>query len=116
MADLPKQIRIAGKLVRFQYISKETSTELGVWGEFRPDELVILVCNEAPASEFLDTLLHEVFHAIAYIWNIQEGDDEERLVRVLGTAWQAVLVDNEHFYRHIGKLAKHIREEMKEHT
>ena len=45
----------------------------------------------------VETLLHEVLHAIYYSYTLSPGDGEERVVSVLSTGLAAVLRDNPEF-------------------
>ena len=110
--SLPKQIRITGKLVKIKTITRSEAIEHGVWGMFIPDENLITLCNEQSPADLLDTLLHEVLHAIYYYWNMQDTDDEERTVHTLASALQAIYVENQHFHKCIGRLAKISRESL----
>lgn len=41
-----------------------------------------------------DTLLHEILHAVYFVWNLEDKDDEERTVTGLSTGLSTVLHDN----------------------
>ena len=54
----------------------------------------------------VNTLLHEVLHAIIYQWGLDVGDKEEHIVNVLANATTTVLVDNPW-------LTKYLEEKLK---
>jgi hypothetical protein len=55
----------------------------------------------------VDTLLHEVFHAIWAIGQLKDkGQEEERAVAVMATYMTQVIRDNPHLMRWIAKNLK----------
>jgi hypothetical protein len=64
-------------------------------GEFSARELKISYAVEAPSKiDALDTLLHEINHAIFFAYRIYDEDKEERTVGMFATAWTQVYRDN----------------------
>jgi hypothetical protein len=75
------------------------------WGDFNAGLLRIRVERNVPSEVLrLDTLVHEINHAIYWVYNIKEGDDEERLVNTLSTAWTQVYVDNPEVLSYINQV------------
>jgi hypothetical protein len=73
-------------------ISKEDDGG-AAWGD--SDALVIRLKREQPSTAFaLDTVLHEVGHAIAGAFALGDKSDEERAVSVFATGWTMVLQEN----------------------
>ena len=107
--QFPRRLRIAGKMIEVRFISKEEAEERGIWGTFVPAESTIYVADCGTAADLLDTILHEVLHALYYVWNLNDEDDEERTVHTLASALQAIFVDNKQFYKAIGRIAKTAR-------
>ena len=106
---IPKQLKIGGKLVKIELITRKQMEEEGIWGCYFPLENKILLCAESDPDQVLDTLLHEVLHAIFSCWNIKPEDDEERTVHTLASALQAIYTDNDHFLKCIQRYAKAAR-------
>lgn len=48
----------------------------------------------ASQAKFIDTLFHEIFHAIYWAYGVEDEDKEERVVGMLATAWTQVHRDN----------------------
>ena len=68
------------------------------YGECSSIEQVIRIQRDmASPTKCVDTLVHEVSHAFWWAYGIEDGDKEERIVGVLGTAWTAFYRDNPWF-------------------
>lgn len=64
-------------------------------GQFSARELTISYAREAPSKvDALDTLLHEINHAIFWAYRIYDEDKEERTVGTFATGWTQVYRDN----------------------
>ena len=50
--------------------------------------------NPASTHSAVDTLLHEISHAIFWVFHVRGGDSEERIVSAMGTAWTQIYRDN----------------------
>ena len=110
---LPKQIRMAGKLITVKPISRKEALDMEVWGMYFPDDNLILVCHEVSPSNLLDTFLHELLHAVYHTWNMTDTDDEERTVHTTASALQALFLDNAHLLKCINRLTNEARKEHK---
>ena len=75
-------------------------------GQFLSKEGLIGLSDEDNISH-VNTLLHEVLHAIIYQWGLDVGDKEEHIVNVLANATTTVLVDNP-------QLIDYLKQEIKE--
>jgi hypothetical protein len=65
------------------------------FGEFSAIEQVIRFDGEMPsAAKMLDTVVHEIFHAIFWAYGIEDEDKEERTVSSMATGWAAFMRDN----------------------
>lgn len=63
--------------VTFDY---EESNELFDYGECDKHSRVIRVHRSQPQCQKVDTILHEILHAIWDVYALEEKDDEERMV------------------------------------
>jgi hypothetical protein len=92
MKDLPKTITIGHFPVRIELVDELDGGKS--WGGFEVDTNVIKLVRKMPRGIDIDTLWHEIQHAIFTLSRIRGGDDEERIVTVMAT-WQIkVLKDN----------------------
>lgn len=57
-------------------------------------ELKIDINGSLPRSIQRETLMHELFHAIAYSTNLKKDNDEERWINCLSMGFFTVLQDN----------------------
>lgn len=65
------------------------------WGECSHMEQRIRVQAEvASVGQMMDTLLHEIMHAIFHVYGIEDSDKEERAVGIIATAWAQIWRDN----------------------
>ena len=106
---IPKQLKIAGKTVIIELIDLEQAQEEEVWGQFMADEMKIQICAEHKPEFVLDTLIHEILHACYSYWNMQDHDDEERIVHTMASALQGLFTENAHLLRCIQQYTKAIR-------
>lgn len=68
------------------------------FGEFSTIEQAIRFNGEMPSvAKMLDTIMHEVFHAIFWAYDLEDEDKEERTVSSMATGWVAFLRDNPAF-------------------
>lgn len=93
---LPCTIRIAGfdfSLVKWNNLEANGANR---YGECSPIEQTIRVRMDfATPQKAVDTVLHEIFHALYWSYTIKpKEDDEERCVEMLGTAWMTLFRDN----------------------
>lgn len=65
------------------------------------------IVNEQAPVMVLDTFLHEVYHTIFYVYNIEGEDDEERTICTMATGFTAVLIDNPELVKLISKVTKY---------
>ena len=93
---LPPNIRIGPFDFALQPWDVNQSYGARRYGECSCVELRISISRGMAAPvKAVDTLIHEIGHALFWAYGIDaEKDDEERLVGSLATAWTAVYRDN----------------------
>ena len=65
------------------------------FGQFRAAEQQILIQHDMPtAIKAVDTFIHEVNHAIWWVYSLEEDDKEERIVTIMATAWTQIFRSN----------------------
>lgn len=90
----PKSLRIGALKFRIEVRSLRTEPE-GNWGLYEYDKQLIELDEAPPSAEFaVDTVLHELTHAIYGCSGLKPGDDEERVVSVFATWLTMLLRDN----------------------
>jgi|ETNvirnome_2_130_1030620.scaffolds.fasta_scaffold04992_2 hypothetical protein len=100
MTDLPNSIRVAG----FDFVIRDMphGDEVGKWGRFSPStqsiQLDHATLRQYPVK-YVDTMLHEIGHAICWTYGIEDGDEEERVVGTMMTGLGQVFRDNRSLLR-----------------
>ena len=95
MPKLPTSVRIAAFDIRIEEMSVAVANDARTFGDFSPRRSLIRIEQEGrPRAHVLDTLLHEITHAIWWSYNIQDDDKEERTVTIMATAWVQIYRDN----------------------
>jgi len=103
-SGLPKSVRVGPYVIPLQILD-----ELGddVLGDFSFGRLAIRLATTQPSSVFaVDTVLHELFHAIWKVYNIKQGDDEERIVTTMAMSMVQLFHDNPGLVSWLGKNAR----------
>jgi hypothetical protein len=96
MDDLPPSIRIGPHEVRFAALAPAEARKN--YGTFVPAEQEIRLHPEyASGSMAVDTVLHEVIHAIFAIATVQTDQGEEHIVANLATYLAQIIRDNPDF-------------------
>ena len=73
------------------------------WGECNKHDHTISVRYSIDPIAHVDTLLHELFHAIYHEYYIaEEGEEEEQVVSKLASGMAKVLTANPELYKWIG--------------
>jgi len=82
----------------YQLVVKEVIACPGIgeaWGVCMNNNQVIELARMWPSPvKAVDTLIHEIMHALFSVWNIPDRPDEETAVGSLSTGLTAVLFDN----------------------
>lgn len=95
MIEAPiKSLRVAAFDVRIRVYDRLAAIGDQRYGSFSGVEQLITVDLAVRPQKVLDTLLHEISHAIFWAYGIEDADKEERIVSALGTAWAQVYRDN----------------------
>jgi predicted metal-dependent peptidase len=91
---LPKSVLVGPHTVQIEPLSAQVALSNGIHGDFNSVLMRIRVDTSLPESMVLDTLLHEIAHAIYAIYHLEDTDSEERVVSIYGTAMLQVFKDN----------------------
>jgi hypothetical protein len=102
---LPDHVRIAGFDFKLERWTHHQAAGSARYGEFSSVEQVIRIQQDMPSPfKAVDTLLHEISHGICWVYGIKEGDNEERTVSILGTAWMTLHRDNPWLAKWLSKV------------
>ena len=93
--QIPKSVRVTCYDVKVSEWDRATSESVDSYGEFNERDLVIRVDMSSRNNiAKVDTLIHEINHAIYFAYGLQDKDKEERIVSTFATAWVQVFRDN----------------------
>ena len=104
----PKSIRIGPYDVKILTMSGDRADARKAFGFFTGDTISITMDESIPCPiRATEVFIHEVFHAVCYIYNIEiKKDNEERIVYAMGVAWTQIYRDNPHLLKWITKNLK----------
>ncbi|MCC7047193.1 MAG: hypothetical protein IT562_10810 [Alphaproteobacteria bacterium] len=92
---LPEVIRVGGFDIRIERWHSLVAAASQSWGEFSSMEMRISIQVDMPTRfKAVDTTMHEIMHAVFWVYGIKDSDDEERTVAAMGSAWMALHRDN----------------------
>ena len=94
--DLSKKtLRVAAFDYSFNQWTDTEASAIGRYGEHSSMSMEIRYQTVwAHKSKFIDTLLHEINHAVFWVYGIETDDKEERLTATYATAWTQIYRDN----------------------
>lgn len=102
---LPATIRIAGYDFNLEKWTHQQAAGANRYGEFSSLEQTIRIQLDMPSRfKAVDTMLHEISHALFWAYGIADEDKEERIVAALGSAWMALHRDNPWLAKWLGKV------------
>ena len=78
----------------------------GKFGEFCTLSSLIKIDFSAEKTQVLDTLIHEINHAVYWAYHIEDDDKEERVVSIFTSAWVQIYRDNPDLIEFIGSVFK----------
>lgn len=88
------KIKVAAYDIEICFWDYKEARENNRWGEFSVNEQKIRIDNSMTGALLIDTLIHEINHAIYWAYNIEDEDKEERIVTKMSTGLTQVLRDN----------------------
>jgi len=99
---LPKQIKIGYSYYAIEIQDDKWMEENKAYGDHHGHKKVINVCDSWEFNEVVDTITHEIFHAIWEFMNLPAKAIEESAVHCLATGWTMVMHDNPELRRLYG--------------
>lgn len=99
---LPNSIRVGPFDFTVREWTHQEGYSRGRYGEMSTVDFTISVDQTTAPVKLVDTILHEIGHAIYWAYGIEDGDQEERLVGTLATAWTQVWRDNPSLLHWVG--------------
>lgn len=95
MDALPDRVKIGGFDFAIVMWTHHQATGASRYGEFASVEQTIRFQRDMPSKfKAVDTVMHEIGHAIYWVFGIFDDDKEERVVSTFSTGWLTVHRDN----------------------
>ncbi len=91
---LPNKIKVACFDIEIREWDTKTANMRRCYGEYSADELIIRIDVTQKEQRVVETLIHEIIHAIYNLYNINDDDKEERIVSAMSRGWLQVYRDN----------------------
>jgi len=101
--NLPKTITIGPFDIIIEEWSNGTANDNKCYGQFSSMQQKISIDTSLRPQKLIHTLLHEINHAICWVYNINEETrkKEEFIVDTFAIAWQCIYRDNPELYNFI---------------
>lgn len=77
LRNAPKSVRVGCYDIAIEIMNDNDADVAGVMGFIIPNRQVIRLRANAPAQQTANTFIHEVMHAIHYVYGVGDDDDEE---------------------------------------
>lgn len=94
---LPERIRVGSVWYNITISDKNIMSEEGPLGMTRRDLCEIVIRETGNVSQDLNTVIHEIGHAIYNTQDLHHADEEEQIVNRWTNGWLAFLYDNPDF-------------------
>ena len=91
---LPGKVKVGPYDIAIRKFPASDANEQRIFSDFSADGLRIRITEDLTPAKAADSLLHEILHAVFWVWNIKSGDKEERTVNTVATALTTVFRDN----------------------
>jgi len=88
---LPKHLKVAGHVYTVEWMSRQWKDEMERQGDCLVSELRIRIAED---ERLLETLLHEIGHAIYYEYSLAHVEEEEAINSLYMSGLHQVLKDN----------------------
>lgn len=88
--EIPKQVKVGPHQVSIAFVGELEDC----FGDYDKHKERIRVDTNISDTQIADTLLHEILHAVHYIYGIKDEHEEEQIVTVTATALSQVIQDN----------------------
>jgi len=89
-----KSLRIGCRKYSVQEWADAEMMTTDSYGQCDKQRGIIYICTHLDPIVVADTFLHEIMHAIWHEYNLQDSDQEERIVHTLSTGLVQVMHDN----------------------
>jgi hypothetical protein len=106
MKSLPSPIRIHYETYDVIELDPVESAQIQRSGEYIGTHKLLRVCMNDSDLAVLNTLIHEINHAIHWHYRLESASEEEDMVCRQSSAWTQVYKDNPHLVKWILSIVK----------
>ncbi len=106
-SDLPKSVKVAWRDYKIENWDRREAAGAGRYGETVHASKTIKIDMSYGSRQAASTLLHEIMHASAAMWNYQESSKEEEVVSAFQHGLSTVWRDNPDVFAWIGHHLVH---------
>ncbi len=103
---IPTSVRVSAFDIEIVEFTVHDGVDLERLGEFSAVQQRIRVDESLKPQKRLDTVLHEVNHAVYWAYNLDDDDEEERIVSTFATAWAQIYRDNPAFLQWVNETVE----------
>lgn len=103
MSTLPASVRIGPYDFTVREWTDLDAINTSRVGQVTFEDGVMCVVTNRPRAKVVATLLHEILHAIRFVYGIRDRDDEERTVEMEAVALTALWRDNPSLLSWVGQ-------------
>lgn len=103
MTKLPKSVKVSAFNIDIEDWKHHSASARESHGEFSSMEDVIRVDGTMNPVKIVNTLIHEIGHAIYWAYGMEDEDKEERIVATFATAWTQIFRDSPEVLEFISK-------------
>lgn len=90
----PEKIKVGPHIVTTMWWGEHDDDREHYFGKFYASKMMIRYDASMKGTLAIDTLLHELMHAVFWVYHMEDDDDEERTVSTMATGLTQVLKDN----------------------
>ena len=94
--DYPTRIKTGCHMFNLRAMTIDEMRYSGALGSCDCDNLSIIIDTSSHASLQVESIIHELTHAIFWTYNIRKKNGEEHIVKTLANGLTQVLTDNKH--------------------
>lgn len=105
---VPKKIKIGYSNFTISSTDKDWKIKNKAVGLCAVEKSLIEYCKEQSDSEIVNTIIHEILHAVIYIFDVEFDTvkKEEYVVKKLANGLQTLLIDNPEFLSWLMQVCK----------
>jgi len=100
---LPEKVKVAGYNIAIKDWPPHAASASRRYGEFSANEMEIRIDMSMHSEKVLDVFLHELYHAVFWVYGIRDEDKEERICDQLSAGMSQVYIDNPDILRFINE-------------